>query len=90
MPRREANAPTERIIRILDDVQLLEDYCDVVDRLLAEHCEAVFHLFPSRPSLEAVLQERARQTIMLEQTRAKRAYAKRKSSLAKDHKELDL
>lgn len=85
MPRKEANAPTERILRILDDVGTLEDYCRQVDALLVQHFPDQLHLFPSRPPLEAVVQERVRQSITLEQTRARRAYMQRVRSLGKDY-----
>lgn len=87
MPRQEANAPTERILRILDDVATLEDYCRVVEAKLIELLPEQLHLFPARPTLESVIEERARQSITLEQTRNRRAYARRVRQLGKDHEQ---
>jgi hypothetical protein len=85
MPRKESNAPTERILRILDDVGTLEDYCRQVEETIIQHFPDQLRLFPQRPSLEAVIQERMRQSITLEQTRTRRAYMQRVRSLGKDY-----
>jgi hypothetical protein len=85
MPRKEANAPTERIINILDDVASLEDYCREVDELIAQRYPDDLHLFPRRPSMDHVIAERVRQSLTLEQTRRRRAWARKVSSLGKDH-----
>ena len=85
MPQRESNAPTERIMRILDDVAELEDYCRVVEDLILSNFPDQVHLFPARPVLENVISEKARQSLMLEQTRRKREYARRVAQLGRDH-----
>lgn len=85
MPRKEANAPTERIIRILDDVESLEAYCAEMEAKIIELVPDKIHLFPPRPSLEAVIQERARQSLMLQNTRSRRYYARKVRQLGQDH-----
>ena len=85
MPRKEANAPTERIIRILDDVSTLEDHVREMNELIAEHFPDSLHLFPPTPTLQHVLEERTRQGLLLNQTRAKRERARNLASLGRDH-----
>lgn len=90
MPRKEANAPTERIMRILDDISTLEDYCREMEEKVIELLPDKLHLFPQRPSLEYVISERARQSLTLEQTRARREYARRVRQLGSDHNIADV
>ena len=85
MPRKEINAPTERIMNILDDIATLEDYCREIESIIGEKYPDDLSSFPRRPSLEYVIAERARQSLTLEQTRRRREYARRFRSLAKDH-----
>lgn len=85
MPRKEVNAPTERIIKILDDIGSLESYCDVMEAKILELFPEHLEKFPRRPSMEAVISERARQSITLEQTRSRRQYMRKIRNLALDH-----
>lgn len=75
MPRNPLNSPTERILRLLDDFDALEQYAaQVEERILnLEGGDKILFSLPARPLREAIVAERRYQQVMLQNTRTTRA-----------------
>ncbi len=75
MPRHETNSPTERMLRVLDEIEGLTSYIAALEARLIKH-DLLAGLPPS-PHMEAIASERTRQALGLSKTRSKRQYMRR-------------
>jgi hypothetical protein len=72
MPRREFNNPSERMNRILEEIDDLQSSYIFARNLIAEHLPNLFHTLGPEPNLENIAAERTRQDL----TRNKVKYAR--------------
>jgi len=64
MPRREINNPTQRILRLLEDLEELEAAYDEAAGAIAELSYEAFESLAPKPTLKATTEERVRQQLM--------------------------
>jgi hypothetical protein len=69
MPRAEYNNPTERIRRLLDEMQELESKYVLARDLLASYAPDHFHKLGAEPTLESYASERTRQQLTYRRTK---------------------
>lgn len=86
MPRAERNAPTLRILRILDEVDSLEVYCETLFTAIAETMPEIVSRLPPAPVMSAVIEERAYQRANGHKVRASRNHQRRLRAMAEPFK----
>lgn len=77
MPRAQINNPTDRMQRVLSDVEELEAWADHLHTTIQATTPELLPDLPNKPYIAAILQERTRQELTYTRTVAKRKYMQR-------------
>lgn len=84
MPRDQRNAPTDRIIRLLEEANEMEAWADHLHETLAAIHPELMSDIPAKPRLDATIEERMRQKLEYTRTIRRRNYMQRVRSASED------